>query len=88
MLSDGFVAIGGFADLWLYSGREFRERPRGRDFRAEVVAAFPCETCGAPAGHPCRRPTIAGVAVLRRLPHFGRGSARRSAHNTYVRRKD
>lgn len=74
MLSDGFVAIGGFADLWLYSDSDAHRWKR--DFRVDVVAEHPCPTCGAAAGQLCRRPTIAGVMVPRRLPHFGREPGR------------
>jgi hypothetical protein len=67
------IAIGGFADLWLYSGREDRQILPGRDYRASVVASSECLTCGVSAGHPCLRPTVTGRSVPRRMPHFGRG---------------
>lgn len=67
------IAIGGFADLWLYSGREHKQKPMARDFRRELVKRYPCQTCGAEIGKPCTRETLAGV-VSRRLPHFGRGT--------------
>ncbi len=70
------VALGGFADLWLYSETDYKVR--GRDFRASVVATYPCERCGAVAGEPCHRLTVAGV-LERKLPHFGRGRPGRQA---------
>lgn len=65
------VAIGTFADLWLFGDSD--AAPRRRDFSAAVVATYACSTCGAPAGQLCKRATIAGITVQRRLPHFGRG---------------
>jgi hypothetical protein len=66
-------AIGGFADLWLYSGSEHKALPRSRDMRAGVVANYACDECGAQRGEPCSRSTVARRTVLRGLPHFGRG---------------
>lgn len=74
MIADGFVAIGGFADLWLYSDREQKYRPRQRDYRSELVARYPCTVCGAEPGELCCRKSVAGV-LPRRLPHLGRGPA-------------
>jgi hypothetical protein len=72
MLSD--LAIGSFGDLWLHSGRETTFRLRKRDFRADLVARYPCPECGAAAGVLCCRKTVGGV-LPRRLPHLGRGPA-------------
>lgn len=75
------VAIGGFADLWLYSETDYRARKR--DLRASVIAD-PCQTCGAEPGKLCTRPTIAGP-VLRQMPHVGRGGPSLRAHNATYR---
>jgi hypothetical protein len=72
-----YEAIGGFADLWLYSDRESTYRLRPRDLGLSVVAAYACDTCGADVGEPCRRRTIAGV-LDRRRPHFGRSKPGRN----------
>lgn len=74
MLSDGFVALGGFGDLWLFADRETTYRLRRRNFRADLVAGYPCLKCGAKAGELCRRVSAGGV-LSRRLPHVGRGPA-------------
>lgn len=68
-----YQAIGGFADLWLYADQEQKFKPRERDYRADVVAAYACGKCGAKAGVACRRLTAMGMHVLRRMPHMGRG---------------
>jgi hypothetical protein len=78
-----YAAVGGFADLWLYAGREHKQHLPGRDFRADVVAKHACATCGAPAGELCHRPTVTGVSVARRLPHFGRGPVRHNVTATH-----
>lgn len=76
MNTDGLIlAIGGFADLWLYSEPDTRFTARSRDFRPDIVAHYGCPNCGARVGQLCRRRTIAGI-VTRRLPHMGRGEPR------------
>lgn len=69
------VAIGGFNDLWLFGDSDYRSRQHRRDLGADVVASYPCPECGARAGVPCQRPTVAGHSVARGIPHFERGSA-------------
>jgi hypothetical protein len=71
------LAIGGFGDLWLYSGKETTASIKPRDLRRAVVAAYPCETCRAEKGVACHRVSAAGV-IVRGLPHFGRGKNRGS----------
>lgn len=72
MIADGFVALGGFGDLWLFGDPEQKYRRRTRDLRADIVAARACPICGAPVGELCRRDSVGGP-LLRRLPHVGRG---------------
>jgi len=78
------LAIGTFADLWLYSGGDSREKLPGRDYGARIVANHGCATCGAKAGELCTRLTDAGL-VQRRLPHAGRGGPSLRAHNATYR---
>lgn len=74
------VAIGTFADLPLWADPDTDGKRFHRDLRAHVLAD-PCPTCGAIAGAPCQRETIAGP-MTRRLPHTGRGGRSLGAHNT------
>lgn len=71
----GFALGSSMADVSLFGEPGPKCHTRPRDLSAGKALEFACQTCGAEAGSPCVRRTVAGT-VVKVLPHFGRGPSK------------